>query len=354
MSIPFIVVFLFLLPVTHDALAADCSNVTPEGNLSITTGCMFTGTVNGVDAGVGSTNSANLAVSPGGTLTVGSGQTVAMGSLSLSGGSVVIVDGGSLRFGTPLWMTDADSDGLPQSTAQIAQTTQPVDGRRRNQLSTMAVVDQADTQYCPSTFDPSGACNKCVNGSIAAQNDGEDLFSECSTFYKCNGSNACTLHAKRVFVSSGTTRGDTGGLGGADSTCQNKATTVNLGGTWKAWLSSTTTSAESRLSHATVPYILVDLSTKIANDWNDIVDGTIDAPINKDESKNTVSSTAWTNTTPSGNIVNQTSSTTCNGWTSNSSSVSGRFGSTTQSDGSWTNSTTSACNSNRKLYCFEQ
>jgi hypothetical protein len=43
-------------------------------------------------------------------------------------------------------------------------------------------------------------------------------------------------------------------LSGADAKCQSEANTAGLSGTYKAWLSSTTTNAANRLNHATVPY----------------------------------------------------------------------------------------------------
>jgi hypothetical protein len=75
--------------------------------------------------------------------------------------------------------------------------------------------------------------------------------------------------AKRVFVSSETYTGDLGGLDGADAKCQALADAAHLGGTFKAWLSTSTVDAADRLTHSTRPYTLVD-GTLIANDWTDL------------------------------------------------------------------------------------
>ena len=98
-----------------------------------------------------------------------------------------------------------------------------------------------------------------------------------------------TITHKNVFVTSQSHNGDFGGLTGADAFCQNLALTAGLSGTYKAWLSDTTGSPATRFAPASVPYRLID-GTTIANDWNDLTDGTIQTPINLDEYGNAVSS----------------------------------------------------------------
>ena len=63
---------------------------------------------------------------------------------------------------------------------------------------------------------------------------------------------------KRVFVTSTTYKGNLGGLAGADAKCQTRANAASLGGTWKAWLSDSTTSAASRLTQSVSGYILLN------------------------------------------------------------------------------------------------
>ncbi|MDZ4247347.1 MAG: DUF1554 domain-containing protein, partial [Dehalococcoidia bacterium] len=83
---------------------------------------------------------------------------------------------------------------------------------------------------------------------------------------------ASPVAGKRVFVTAATYNGNLGGLSGADAKCQASANAVNLGGTWKAWLSDSNTSAGSRLNHSDSPYRLLN-GTTIANNWDDLVDG---------------------------------------------------------------------------------
>src|SRR5262249_60032996 len=89
---------------------------------------------------------------------------------------------------------------------------------------------------------------------------------------------------KRVFVSSGVPApsGKLGGVTAADTFCQTTADGKRLGGTWKAWISDTTSSPSTRFTQATVPYRLLDGST-IANNWMALVSGTLQHSINIQE-----------------------------------------------------------------------
>jgi hypothetical protein len=57
------------------------------------------------------------------------------------------------------------------------------------------------------------------------------------------------------------------GIDGADARCGQVASAAKLNGTFKAWISDATTSAASRLSHAAVPYRLVN-GAQVAADVN--------------------------------------------------------------------------------------
>lgn len=348
---------LFVAIRADRVLAADCSDVTPGGNLTLTTSCAFSGTVNGVDSGTGSTNTAVLTIEPGATLTIGGLQSLAMGSVAVGSGTIVIIDGGAFHPGSPLWMADQDVDGYPDSTTQTIGETAPPNGVRRNTITTVTQTDANPSQYCPLNYNPAGTCNYCNTGAIAAQSDPSDMFSECRQFYACNGAYACSLHAKRLFVSSSTSKGNLGGVSGADTTCGTLASGAGLTGTWKAWLSSTTASASSRLSHSSYPYILVNETTKIANDWAGLSSGTILASINRDQTNATVSAGAlsWTNTTANGGIFTATSSAVCSNWASNAGGNTGRYGTNDRlTGGEWTNTASGSCNTARRLYCVEQ
>lgn len=170
----------------------------------------------------------------------------------------------------------------------------------------------------------------------------------------------------RVFLTSTSYNGDLGGLYGADSKCQERASAAKLGGTWKAWLSDDKIDAKSRLIHYSNAYKLIN-GTVLANNWNDLTDGTLQNFINITELGTPFSREVWTGTKPDGNRspvpVGESllSGDNCSNWTSNSSS--GTFASTGLSytkNAGWTDigggqaGTERPCDIRLALYCFEQ
>ncbi len=159
----------------------------------------------------------------------------------------------------------------------------------------------------------------------------------------------------RVFVASQASTGSLGGIAGADQRCNTLAGAAGLIGSFKAWLSDPVAgSPAANFSRASVPYTLVT-TTQIADDWDDLVDGSLDAPIDRSELGNTLPGTpsAWTGTladgTPSG-------SGSCLGWTSGSGAETGTRGLSNAADPSWSQvpGETRSCDSAFYLYCFEQ
>lgn len=162
--------------------------------------------------------------------------------------------------------------------------------------------------------------------------------------------------SKVVFISSATYNGNLGGLSGADTNCQNLANAVPglTGKTWKTWLSDGVTSAATRFAHSSVQYALIN-GTVVANDWTDLVDGTLRSSINITEKGTSVSSGIWTNTSISGGINGTDSNSTCSNWTNSGVSRKGKRGTSSNTNYKWTaDGTTSSCNNQLRLYCFEQ
>jgi len=109
-----IILLLLSLFFAPPALAINCSARPLGGNVSIDAACSFPNpSIDGVDTVSGDVNTAILTVTTGGTLTISAAQTVAVGSLSLTGGSIVIINTGQIKIGTPLYITDADGDSYP-------------------------------------------------------------------------------------------------------------------------------------------------------------------------------------------------------------------------------------------------
>ena len=160
---------------------------------------------------------------------------------------------------------------------------------------------------------------------------------------------------KRVFVSSAPPPGaaNLGGLTGADAFCQSAASRNQLGGTWKAWLSDPTTSASVRLTHATVPYVLLE-GTTVAADWSALTSGTLAHAINvsDDGTVHTDILEVWTATTSAGAYSGRS----CNAWMSNApGSNTADVGLSNETNGEWTNRFQQFCDrTNVHLYCFEQ
>jgi hypothetical protein len=164
----------------------------------------------------------------------------------------------------------------------------------------------------------------------------------------------------RVFVTNSTWQGNLGGLAGADQKCQNAASTAGLGGTWKAWISDSIINASQRLNHSIISYMrMSEDGTVIANNWNDLTDGTLQHSIDVNEYRSIVPiSGVWTGTDISGSAT----SIDCNGWTSSEAILHGTSGLSSEVDYYWTGSSSGngsaagSCSNlgEEHLYCFEQ
>jgi len=175
------------------------------------------------------------------------------------------------------------------------------------------------------------------------------------------------LPTKTLFLSSQTYTGNLGGLAGADAKCQTLATSAGLSGTFKSWLSDSVTNARDRLTHATVPYKLVN-GTTIANNWSDLIDGQLSNPITHDEKGNQIASPTLTKQVWTGTRHDGTKDTNrigsqyyCSDWSSPRASVWGIFGyagatrtTATNVGSAWSAASLISCGQSLYLYCMEQ
>ena len=166
-----------------------------------------------------------------------------------------------------------------------------------------------------------------------------------------------TSHAmaapSRVFVTSTTYMGGAfGGLSGADSICNQRASAGSLGGTYTAWLSTSTTDAADRVYHNPDGYITTN-GDMVANSWEDLINALNVAllhTINYDEFGMDVGTVQpWTGTDENGQATGQT----CNNWTDSTSSNYGTAGLTNDVNELWTNYVNDYCYNSYPLYCFE-
>jgi tetrahydromethanopterin S-methyltransferase subunit B len=116
-----------------------------------------------------------------------------------------------------------------------------------------------------------------------------------------------------VFVSSQTYfGGGLGGLAGADATCQGLADGAGPKGTFKAWLSADGASPSTRFTRSSVPYVLPDGTTVVANDWADLTSGSLQHAINMTEAKQNLAEDVWTSMDNYGEGMNRY----CGNWIS--------------------------------------
>lgn len=161
-----------------------------------------------------------------------------------------------------------------------------------------------------------------------------------------------------VFVTSGTWAGSLGGLAGANAKCQSAANAAGLRGTYRAWITDGVGSNAPAVlfenKSTTVPFVLPG-GVKVADNWADLVDSTLDATINRNENGGSVSSgeEVWTNTTAGGTLWNSDSDYHCNNWSSSGASRKGAFGRVGQTTSSWSTLSRVECNELKRLYCFQ-
>lgn len=171
--------------------------------------------------------------------------------------------------------------------------------------------------------------------------------------------------AKRVFVSSlrysadlRTAGGQATGLASADYICQNLADAAQIGGTWRAWISTSTTNAIDHIT-GTGPWYRMDGAMAFPNRAR--LGTTPLVPVSIDEMGGTPDPfyEAWTGTALGGfkAPLGSRQSVTCWDWTStvDSTMVGGVVGDIDANGSSWTDLATGYCSPfARRLYCFEQ
>jgi len=159
--------------------------------------------------------------------------------------------------------------------------------------------------------------------------------------------------ARTVFVTSSTQDADLGGMGGADTLCDDLASAAGLyGDDWAAFLSDASgRDARDRIDPAT--YVGTNLDI-VADSHTDLLDGGIDSAIRRDEAGTQVPNNyaAWTGSNSNGTYDG--SFTDCGGWTSASGGQAAAVGNANSTGGSWAANGGQSCDSTSvRLYCFE-
>ncbi len=169
----------------------------------------------------------------------------------------------------------------------------------------------------------------------------------------------CQLEFRRIFVTSAVFSGDLGGRAGADEKCQAAAAVAAVPGTFRAWLSTDDASPETLFVLSEVPYVRLD-GVQVAADWEDLVDGSLGAPINVSELGGPPAAgthacvpgdalVAWTSTTHGGKPLMPGA---CENWTSTNGEANvGRVGTV---DLAWSAYCPTPCSGQSALYCVQQ
>ncbi len=159
----------------------------------------------------------------------------------------------------------------------------------------------------------------------------------------------------RIFVTSTTYQGDlddgSGGLAGGDARCEARATAAGLGGTWVAWLSTSTVDAKDRLTEPAGVFTRVDGVTQVADDIADLTDNSLDNAILLDE--NGTSAGIATVYTGSEAIGTKRLGLMCNDWTDGTSGSNGQTGRRADTNSWWASYLSMTCDTSARLYCFE-
>jgi len=238
-------------------------------------------------------------------------------------------------------ITDQDGDGLfdgDDNCPDVPNTDQAdADGD--------GVGDDCDV--CPldpgSEVDGDGVCAADDNCPVTfnpdqTDTDGDGVGDACETSI--------------MFVTSGTWSGqELGGLAGADAKCQAAAESAMLPGTYKAWLSDSTTSARDRLPPGDRVYVSPGGSV-LAYGWPQLVSGVLNYRPNMNEwLLEEWGVSVWTGTSSDGT----SSGYTCGNWYSASEEgTRGKPWDLPNPDGRWTDWSVLSCELAGRLYCIQQ
>ncbi len=301
---------------------------------SIITTPMPTGTAGICNTGTGNVNftwsctpATGIDFVSGGNLTIGSGTTFTMpsnytfvwepGQKIIINGSIVHATNSKIQQGYPVY-PDADGDNYPDSLTPTIMITVPPGYKKPSQLAT------------------NGWFTRDCDPALATAN------------------RDCT--PRKVFYTTTNHDGNFAGVGGADTFCQNQANAAGLYGTYRAWLSNTTTPAPARLTPGPYKYTLVD-GTVVANSFAGFSSGSLVNPISKSAAGITTQKNIWTNTTSTGTINDNTLAGTCQNWTDGTSSNTGKIGTNDSATSTWTQlpAQSAYCNNaTLALYCIQQ
>ena len=218
--------------------------------------------------------------------------------------------------------------------------------------------EECDESFAHNSDD--GAClascvlAKCGDGRVHAGDE------------ECDDGNAivtdgCDLgcgRTRRVFITSAAYQGGQfQGMIGADQRCRSLAAQAGLANFagFKAWLSDSTTSPLQRMFNGRGRYELIN-GLLVADDWDALLAGELQHPIEVTEKGETNHNSVWTGTYPDGTTV--PGSDHCLDWTSSDVNHWEFWGVGSEITADWTLADVELnptdCGNGLALYCFEQ
>jgi hypothetical protein len=170
---------------------------------------------------------------------------------------------------------------------------------------------------------------------------------------------------KFIFVTTLASKGNKGGLTGADSTCQSEAEANSLPGAYKAWLSITLAGPQTTFMRAMVPYVLPGSLEVVANDWIGLTSGALAHAIDRHADGGLIDPVQefWTGTTANGlpsltdtavTLQEQAIIHNCVGWFAEIPERSGTVGTSGAVDSSWSDFTERTCDNELRHICVQQ
>ncbi len=268
-----------------------------------------------------------------------------------------------------------DGDGCsamcaPESCGdKVVQNPEQCDDGNRNNTD-------ACTNACTNAVCGDGFIQKDVEECEDGNNDDTDACVACANAFCGDGKihvgvedcdddndndkdacpNKCKV-VKRVFVTTAEYNGAFGNVAGADAKCATLASNAGLPGTFLAWVAgeAAETAPATRFTKSTIPYVKLN-GEQVADNWNDLVDGSLDSPINVyEDGKNAGGEQqVWTNVSANG-TEDTPDSFECMNWMD--SDLKGSTGNWTKVDGTWSDLDDNVgydCDETKRLYCFQQ
>jgi hypothetical protein len=196
----------------------------------------------------------------------------------------------------------------------------------------------------------SGPASPSTSGPGSSSDSAPTMTSTTEDTLETGSTGTATF--RQVFLTSAVFGAKLGGLEGADAKCQAAAELAGVEGTFRAWISTPTTSPMANFVQSSVPYVRID-GVEIAANWLDLIDGELAAPLEVDEWGNVQNNgdcgNVWTNTLRDGSPHDEDA---CTGWTSlQDAALLGRSDITNYF---WTEGCVQDCLKQYHLFCVQQ